>query len=698
MPFRPHSPRLMALLAMSSLQPVLAQEAEQRLSTVEVRGTAAGSAQPEGVLRRVVEAPELLRMNDSRLAEALRRLPGLSLVAGRPGQPDQITLLGLGPGRTQVLLNGRRVPPGFNLDDIAPEQIARVEIQRGQSAGLSGDAVAGSINLVLRPAAQQRQRRLQASGSGGAAGDNTRLQWQQSGALPVEGFSQVSQGLTLTAQQRDWHQPFDITSAGPADLRQESRRYDGRSRQLQLAPQLSWAGEGGQSVSWNGQLELGRMHRDVDYRVDTLSGTPPAYPQHDERFQQRRQAWRSDLDGRWNLRPGWQLQTGLALQGQRLNSHFTDDGSGLQDLTLGRVREHSEQLTASVSAELGDSHTLTSGLSWSRQARQESREQWLSAAPVSQLALAAGQRREAWFVQDEWDLSETQQLALGWRQERLTLSSESVRQRFTQALPSLQWAWRLPAGQWRSSLSRSFRAPSLMQIQPRPFTSANNEPLDPDTEGNPALRPERAWALDLQFQPRLGRDQRVSVGLFWRDIRDPMLSATAWRVGALGQPRWISSPVNGERAQVRGLDAELQWPLAAAVTLDAQLTRSWSRVRLQPMGDWRLQLADFNPWRAQLGLQGRVAQGQWRLAYAWTSGGWRSSSPGLQQRSQPGARLDLSWQQRLPDAWQLQLGLEGLLQREPLTWELFQVDGGRYLDSTRGQARASLRAGLQRSF
>ena len=455
------------LFALSTLLPLVGQaQQSERLSTVEVHGTAASTLAPEGALRRVVGADELLRMNDPRLADALRRLPGLVVHPGRPGQPDQLSLLGLGAGRTQVLLNGRRVPPSFNLDDIAPEQVARVEILRGSSAALGGEAIAGSVNIVLKPASSQASRQLQASASSQTGGDNLRLQWQQGGTLSLAG---ASQGLTLTAQQRDWAQTLRLASESADTQRRELQQFDGRSQQLQIAPQLGWSGEGGNSLRWNGQLELARMRRGVAYAQHAERGPAPAYAQHAESYHQHRSSWRSDLDGRWNLHPGWQLQAGVGLQGQHQHSRFADQGPGLDDMTLGRVREQSGQSQASLVWEAGLAHTLTAGLSATRQTRRESRDQTLAGEPVSSLDLVARQTRLAWFVQDEWELSPTQQLALGWRREGLLLSSEDVRQRQRYGLPSLQWLRQLPAGQWRTSLSRSFRAPSPA-LTPRRWT------------------------------------------------------------------------------------------------------------------------------------------------------------------------------------------------------------------------------------
>jgi iron complex outermembrane receptor protein len=64
-------------------------------------------------------------------------------------------LRGLEPGYTQILINGDKVPGSnadrsFFLDRIPAELIKQVEIIRSSSARRTGDAVAGTLNIVLR--------------------------------------------------------------------------------------------------------------------------------------------------------------------------------------------------------------------------------------------------------------------------------------------------------------------------------------------------------------------------------------------------------------------------------------------------------------------------------------------------------------------------------------------------------------------
>ena len=100
-----------------------------RLDPVQITGN-----RPDDVQERrnsttakiVIGRDEIDKFGDSTLGEVLKRLPGVT-IQGRPGRGGAIRLRGLGNGYTQILLDGERVPPGFSLDSIPPDQIERIE-------------------------------------------------------------------------------------------------------------------------------------------------------------------------------------------------------------------------------------------------------------------------------------------------------------------------------------------------------------------------------------------------------------------------------------------------------------------------------------------------------------------------------------------------------------------------------------------
>ena len=90
------------------------------------------------------------------LIQALKRLPGVT-IGGAPGRGGAIRMRGLGGGYTQILLDGERVPPGFSIDSLTPEQVEQVE----------GDpAVTGVERNVVLPLSATGATSLGAAASG----------------------------------------------------------------------------------------------------------------------------------------------------------------------------------------------------------------------------------------------------------------------------------------------------------------------------------------------------------------------------------------------------------------------------------------------------------------------------------------------------------------------------------------------------
>ena len=109
----------------------------------------------------MIKSEELELEGATNVEEALNQLPqvnpsqGEFISAGASGLAT-VDLRGLGPGRTLVLVNGRRVMPGDprfpvpDLNSIPTSLIQRVEVLTGGAAAVYGsDAVAGVVNVIL---------------------------------------------------------------------------------------------------------------------------------------------------------------------------------------------------------------------------------------------------------------------------------------------------------------------------------------------------------------------------------------------------------------------------------------------------------------------------------------------------------------------------------------------------------------------
>jgi iron complex outermembrane receptor protein len=157
-----------ALLAWSS-QTARAQDdvrADQTLQKVEITGSRlrrTDSETPAPV--QVITREEIARSGAASLQEVLQKLPANNSGTFNEGTTADgygaatVSLRGLGPGSTLVLINGRRVAPfGFtgtatfvDVSQIPLAAIERVEVLLdGASAIYGSDAVAGVVNVILR--------------------------------------------------------------------------------------------------------------------------------------------------------------------------------------------------------------------------------------------------------------------------------------------------------------------------------------------------------------------------------------------------------------------------------------------------------------------------------------------------------------------------------------------------------------------
>lgn len=88
---------------------------------------------------------------DTNLAEALQRIPGVSIDRFN-GEGSQITVRGLGPQFNLTLLNGRSMPSAggrsFDFLDVATEGVSAVEVYKTSRASLPTGGIGATVNLL----------------------------------------------------------------------------------------------------------------------------------------------------------------------------------------------------------------------------------------------------------------------------------------------------------------------------------------------------------------------------------------------------------------------------------------------------------------------------------------------------------------------------------------------------------------------
>jgi vitamin B12 transporter len=104
----------------------------------------------------VITAHDLEIKQTRRVADALREVPGLSIVqTGTPGQLTSLFTRGLRSEHTQVLLDGIPINQGlaglFNFADLTTDNIDRIEVVRGPQSTLYGPrALAGVVQIFTK--------------------------------------------------------------------------------------------------------------------------------------------------------------------------------------------------------------------------------------------------------------------------------------------------------------------------------------------------------------------------------------------------------------------------------------------------------------------------------------------------------------------------------------------------------------------
>jgi len=107
----------------------------------------------------VIGGDELLRLPAADLGDSLRLRTGVEVARlGGPGQQTSVFVRGTESNHVLVLMDGLRINPGTigsaSIQNIAPEQVERVEIVRGPRSALYGsDAIGGVINVITKKGA-----------------------------------------------------------------------------------------------------------------------------------------------------------------------------------------------------------------------------------------------------------------------------------------------------------------------------------------------------------------------------------------------------------------------------------------------------------------------------------------------------------------------------------------------------------------
>jgi iron complex outermembrane receptor protein len=607
-------------------EPGAAQPTSLQRVEVAARQSATDLRRAASVAKQIYGREELDKYGDTNVLDVMRRLPGVNVGAGGP------RMRGLGSGYTQILINGDPAPPGFALDQLSPAQIERIEVLRAPTADQSAQAIAGTINIILKEAPRRSQRDLRLGLTDGLDRPMANLNLTLS-----ESRSPVSMVLPLSLfeWQRENRTTLDRRMPGLDGAPAESQQFgtqENWGHGFNLGPRLNWKISDEQTLALQTFAQKGWWNNRTRYDNRTISGQPALDDDSDQNG-----TWQN-LNGNLTWVNRFAEDQRIELRAGARQSRWTFDvrnlRSGVEQLrAVGGGTDEGLTQTGKYSILLGASHSLTAG--WDLEARRREEQRTVTQAGVPVLPDFEGQpfdarvQRSAFYVQDEWEISPQWQMYLGLRHERIRVESRGtgtpVENDSSVLSPLLHLTWKLdPKGRdmIRASLTRSYKAPNLGTLLARPSvnsaytdTSAGNTALMPDRVGNPALRPELATGLDLAFEKYLPGGGMWSVGVFHRRITDLVRTVTTQQtVPWATVPRWVAEPQNFSSATTSGVEMELKgratellpaWlPEAKNLNLRGSLNVYRSRVAALPGPDNRLD--GQQPWSATVGFDQRI--------------------------------------------------------------------------------------------
>lgn len=653
------------------------------LDVVRVQGAEYDARRSDTSTRIVISNDELRRHGDANLVEALKRLPGVSVGAGEPGRSGVISLRGLGAGYTQILVDGQKAPAGFSIEQLTPETVERIEIVRAPTADMANEGIAGTLNIVLAHVAR-KDTSVVSFGLHNTDGRNVyTATWHDTSSR-----DHSNRSLIATTNRRD----FLVNETGietGQELNGEETlrrvtdlRATGRRDALSLTPSFNLSGTGGEILALRGHIEASNFRRNANINWNTLYGPDLAHARYHQHTDIDLVVFNGSANWTHPFENGGTLTARITLGGNRESYAYNElgyavDGQrNLEERTTAKTRVDEIAGNSKYMFPSTASHRIELGWEAGEERREDVRRQQQlpfgdAAGLDNDLSFDARIRRGAVYLQDEMTLAPHWSLYLGLRWEWIETRSAGtgfslIDQSAGLLAPQLQSLWKLPGEgrQIRLALSRTWRPPALNSLIARPYTSTNNRALSPDSQGNPALRPERAVGLDLSWEAFAEGGVQSSLGGYVRRITNVIRNETR-----LIDERWVNSPVNGGDATTWGIEMDAKFPLrhwfddAPDVDMRFNATRNWSHLNGVPGPDNRL--AKQIRYNATLALDHRMTQA-WTLGVSYThrsGGAWRSS---VEQIDLAGVRRELDayalWSPN--KSTKLRFGVSNLLSEE----------------------------------
>ena len=552
--------------------------------------------------------------------DALKRVPSVAFLSDVI-ESDGARLRGLDPGYTQILINGERVPGSqadrsFFLDRIPAELVKQVEIMRSSSARRTGDAVAGTLNIVLRDALTMDGGYVRA---GALAFDDGKV--KPAGGIYYGG--QVGPGrLLFGANVQGRYNPkvkksLRYTNSPENDSNFAVNAFDNREDQSDVRNGTDYAANASYAIDGaTTRFELSgsyvrteRVENERSFEYNDLTATNgPVRTTSPGNLTVDNHNVNSITQESWSAAAKFSKEWSLGktkarisfarfddvqdeyeneIEFDRTNPRFTGDimARTIRDDELAFSLEHAFPVSTGVDLVVGgfaqnkdrktdlqegrDRFNLTAANregydQFSRDPNEFVRGLAVLAPLPGGLNAITEERRDLFVLVEGKSGPIKFEAGLRWENTDLTIDDKTVpainRTSYNFLLPSASVKFDLGQGRITASVAKTMRRPRFDYISP---ALLEGELGDNDQLGNPALKPETAWGGDVGYEHRLGRTGVVGVNVFYRSVTNLIEMANTGVEGSDGPGTFVFQPRNSGNGKVWGIEFDLSTDLGA---------------------------------------------------------------------------------------------------------------------------------------
>ncbi len=536
-----------------------------------------------------VNRQDIEQLGADSVGDVLRQLPGVQATPSANGTLE-IRMRGMDKNATQILVDGQRVSSASSqlpFDQLPAELIERIEVIRAPTAEHAG-ATGGTINLVLRQATAKRETNIRITDNhvwGKNAGQFFLSKTGPLNAPPPLTIEQLKEQLakaeeipsspwsyflaaSATQQLLGANAHRDILGNGaPVSQTDGSTRY--KRSELSLIPRLNGRLSSTDQIMLRATLNHSRLYGDVASNGSAVDIPHGTYGTSFNEILARQRNY-TQLGADWTHRfSESKLETSVSASSaaDSVNRDGTNSLNYVPPSTNSYTfaddrRERMWLLKSKLTGTKSDMLWMY-GFELEGRGLGLNNSNNISGAPTTFAADAQIDRRVLW-AQTEWELPAKTTLTTGLRAQQLHTKStdpttlQEQQRQFLQ--PSIHT--RTPIGadmQWRFNAARVTRNPNVWDLLNRTTPSqGSNSISNPDSAGNPTLRPEVANTFDTGIESKLGDSGQMGAGVFVRQLSDVIATSSTFTAG-----RWVDQRSNVGSATVWGIETDAKTGLTA---------------------------------------------------------------------------------------------------------------------------------------